>query len=184
MKIDLQAQRKTCIKSDQHPKTKTKGTANLRSKSVRLLQLAVEPLLAVKPLHLAVEPVSGGWTDFRRLNQPSPELKKTARDQNTNRSNFWFTRSNFIKLDTHLLKDVWDLLQATIVKIFAKVLTFLRLSEGGFKNRTNTKTWSKRLLVGDDDQDDLRWVPTCQSKLDQVRKSNQNSRIKERPKIT
>ena len=46
---------------------------------------------------------------------------------------------NFTKLDTHLLKDVRNLFQATIVKILAKVLTFLRLSEDGSKTESKRK---------------------------------------------
>ena len=89
-----------------------------------------------------------------------------------------------MKLDTHLLKDVRNLFQATIVKILAKVLTFLRLSEGGSKIESKQKYDLETCSWVNDDQDGPRWVPTCHSKLDQDKKPSKNSRIKERAQIT
>ena len=87
-----------------------------------------------------------------------------------------------MKLDTHLLNDVRNLFQATIVKILAKVLTFLRLSEGGSKTESKRKYDLTTCSWVNDDQDDPRRVPTCHSKLDQGTKPTKNSRIEERLK--
>ena len=128
--------------------------------------------------------LTGLFGGLTAKHQNRRSVLKTARDQNTNRSNFWFTRPNFTKLEPHLLRTNRNLFQSTIATIQPRVPTIFSLNEEGSKTRSNRKRDLATCSWVIDDQDDPRWVPTCHSKLDHKEKSIKNSRIKEIPKIT
>ena len=74
------------------------------------------------------------------------------------------------KLETHLPKDIRILLQAMIVQIYVKVLTFFHLNEGGFKTGQKRKLYPNTCSWEIEDLDDPRCIPTHHIKEKRERK--------------
>ena len=159
MKIDIPVQRKTSVESNAWtPKqtTRTENEEQILWSGQTGGQQAIRPV-AVRP------------TLNERSDRFLPETVQQPENQNETWSNFWSTRWNLIKLETHLPKDITNLLQAMIVQIYAKVLTFFHLNEGGFKTGQKRKLDPTSCSWEMDDLDDHRCIPTHHSKEKRAR---------------